>query len=97
MPLHTAISSAASHPGLLSGGLLLTPLTFVANILFAIGVYRDSVKVRLSRDIDLVSPAVWAFGTVVGGIAVAGVYWLIHHSTLNPTRKSGGPVYSRDV
>lgn len=93
--IHPPLSALSGHTGLLSSGMLLAPLTLVANALFAIGVYRDTVKVRMARDIELVSPGVWAFATVVGGIMTAGVYWLIHHSTLNPMRKPGS-VYQRD-
>jgi hypothetical protein len=61
-------------------------LMALVHLAFAYGVFMDAdlMKRRVNRDTRFVSPIVWALGTLVGGIFVAGVYWIIHHSTLNP-------------
>jgi hypothetical protein len=61
-------------------------LIAVVHLAFAYGVFMDAdlMKRRISRDTRFVSPILWTLGTLLGGIFVAGVYWIIHHSTLNP-------------
>jgi len=58
----------------------------VMHVAFAFGVFADAEKLLLfgKRQTMIVSPVMWAFATLVGGVFVAGVYWAMHHSTLNP-------------
>ncbi len=51
---------------------------------FAIGVLGDADRQRQQRRLFLVSTWTWALATLLGGVTVAGIYWLIHHSTLRP-------------
>jgi hypothetical protein len=58
----------------------------IVHILFAVGVYQHAaVGAIRGRRTELVSPMVWAFATLVGGVLVASAYWLIHASALNPS------------
>lgn len=58
----------------------------IVNIAFALGVFMDADLMfrRTNKKTFLVSNWTWAFATLVGGVFFAGVYWAIHHSTLNP-------------
>ncbi|WP_448572280.1 hypothetical protein [Trichothermofontia sp.] len=60
-------------------------LTVIVNVLFTIGIAQDVDRVwRRGQDTVLVCPAAWVAATLLGGIYVAGLYWLIHHSMLSP-------------
>lgn len=56
------------------------------NTAFAIGVYIDAENIYKysNRQTFLVGRGVWALATILGGVFVAGIYWLIHHSNLKP-------------
>jgi hypothetical membrane protein len=53
------------------------------HLLFAGAVAKDCGKL-CNRGLTpiLVSPATWAFTALIGGVWAAGLYWLLHHSTL---------------
>jgi hypothetical protein len=66
-------------------GLLVGLAWAIVNIVFAIGVLRDALRLQEEhgRPTEIVSGAMWAFATLMGGVFVAAVYWLIHRSTLS--------------
>ena len=61
------------------------------HIVFAIGVYKDAERLEkeLNRPILFVPVEMWAIATLVGGVITAGIYWVIHHSTLRPADTKG--------
>jgi hypothetical protein len=60
-------------------------ITFLINLAFALGVSRDAGQLADSgKGPVLVGQGIWMLATLFGGVFVAAVYWLIHHSTLRP-------------
>jgi hypothetical protein len=62
----------------------------IVHIGFAVGVYSDAEDLyqKTGRKTVFVNSIIWALATLIGGVFVAGVYWAIHHSTLNPNRNN---------
>ena len=56
----------------------------VIHIAFALAVLADTRRLvdRQARQLVLVPGWVWALATLLGGVFVAAVYWLLHRSTL---------------
>lgn len=63
--------------------LLLIFINGLIHVLFAGAVARDAGHLqRRGQHPALVSPATWAFATLIGGVFTAAIYWFFHHSTL---------------
>lgn len=85
-----------AFPPFLSGQLtilwiyLVALLTAIVHVGFAFAVASDSGLLwrHFRRNTFLVSGWLWALATLLGGVFVAGVYWLVHHSTLRPRLQS---------
>ena len=61
-------------------------LTAIVHIAFAFAVLADSQLLwrHLRRKTFFVGGGVWALATLLGGVFVAAIYWVIHHSTMRP-------------
>lgn len=63
--------------------VLILLITALIHIVFAGAVARDSGElVKAGERPLLVSGIFWAFATLTGGVFVAAVYWILHHSKL---------------
>ena len=76
-------------------------LTVIVHLAFTVGVATDAKKLcEHGGGLFLVGPNMWGFATLIGGIWVAAVYWLIHHSNLRPDnppwKKKNGANQSSD-
>lgn len=61
---------------------LLMIVNGIIHVIFAGAVARDGGNLyQLNQRPALVSATTWAFATLLGGVFVAAIYWLIHHST----------------
>ncbi|MBA6262143.1 hypothetical protein [Colwellia sp. Bg11-12] len=66
------------------GPLILFASNGLIHLLFGVAVYfdaRSQDKYPPTGSI-FVKPIIWGIATLVGGVFVAAVYWLMHHSTL---------------
>ena len=55
----------------------------VIHISFSLAVLADAKRLRQQMiPTFFVGGGIWALATLVGGVFAAGVYWVIHHSTL---------------
>jgi hypothetical protein len=67
--------------------------TVAIHVMFAIAVYRDAASLNLrGTGTVFVSPFIWCLSVLIGGVFLAGIYWLIHHSMFRRTEPiSGNP------
>jgi hypothetical protein len=73
--------------------LAIGVLTAVVHVAFAIAVLIDAGNLErlFRRRTFFVGGLLWALATLLGGVIVAAIYWLMHHSTLGfwrPPRRS---------
>lgn len=67
--------------------LAITVINVLLHFIFAAAVARDTGHFhKQGIKPQLVSGVTWAFATLLGGVFVAAIYWVIHHSTF--TRKN---------
>jgi hypothetical protein len=68
---------------------LITLINGILHLIFAGAVARDGGSMnRVGQKTVLVSAPTWAFATLIGGVFIASIYWLLHHSTLTrPTSR----------
>jgi O-antigen/teichoic acid export membrane protein len=79
------------NPGFGIVGLYLwiaTVFRVVVHVGFTVAVFRDAAHSQLRppyRGPVLVGAALWTLATLIGGVPVAGIYWVLNRSTLRPT------------
>ncbi len=62
--------------------LIILAINIILHIIFAGAVAKDAGNFeKMGAKTSLVSGIIWAFATLIGGIFIAAIYWLIHHST----------------
>ncbi len=55
-------------------------LMAVVHLAFAAAVAKDAGRLQQSRGSTiLVGPVMWSFATIIGGVWVAAVFWVLHH------------------
>lgn len=65
--------------------VIVATVTTLIHIAFGIAVLNDAsnLKSSNSKTLQFVGPFFWMLAVLLGGVLIAGLYWLIHHSTLN--------------
>jgi hypothetical protein len=66
-------------------------VTIMIHIAFTIAVQRDAAALnRKGTGTIYVSPIVWSLSVLIGGVFLAAIYWIIHHSELRRTEPVPG-------
>ena len=64
-------------------------ISVIIHVCFAIGVNRDATRrEQHAQDTVFVGRLCWTFSTLLGGPFMAGLYWVMHRSTLAPPTQS---------
>ena len=58
-------------------------IVVVVHISFSVAIFRDATSLSSPRRPIFVGPTIWCLATLLGGIFVAAIYWVMHHSSLN--------------
>lgn len=79
------VDVTGGHWGLPVGAIAICAavITLIVHIGFAVAVFRDATYLRAPRKPIFVGRIIWFLGTLVGGVFVAAIYWVMHHSRLN--------------
>jgi len=56
----------------------------VVHLAFAFAVAKDAGRLPRGRKPKFVGTLIWFLAALLGGPFVAGIYWVIHHSTISP-------------
>ncbi len=73
--------------------MIILAINAILHVVFAGAVARDAGDLnKTGFKLALVSSMTWAFATLLGGVFVAAIYWVIHHSnlTISTSRKLSG-------
>ena len=66
-------------------------IIIIVHISFAVAIFRDATSLPSSRKPIFVGRTIWLLATLVGGIFVATIYWVMHHSRLNQSIPATSP------
>ena len=85
MKMSVAIEPMEMLFALFVGGFAICSVVIIiiVHISFAVAVFRDATNLPASRKPISVSPTIWLLATLLGGIFVVTLYWIMHHSRLN--------------
>ena len=85
MKMSVAIEPMGMLSALFISGLAICSvvIVIVVHIRFAVAIFRDATNLPASRKPISVSPTIWLLATLLGGIFVVTLYWIMHHSRLN--------------
>lgn len=78
------------------GGLLIGVVVLLGSlavhIALALAVRSDAAQLRDHRlGPVFLGPSLWGVAVLLGGVLTAGLYWIIHHSTLRPAAADKPP------
>lgn len=66
--------------------IMMAIVNAILHIIFAGAVAKDAgLMHKRGQHTFLVSGFTWAFATLVGGVLVVGLYWLVHYSRFRQT------------
>jgi len=94
MPPQFTLSPNNGLANLYGGAVMIWAAVFVVisviiHVCFAIGVNRDAARRdQQAQDTLFVGRLCWTFATLLGGPFLAGLYWVMHRSTLAPAPES---------
>ena len=85
MKMSVAIEPMGMLSALFISGLAICSvvIVIVVHISFAVAIFRDATNLPAPRKPIFVGPSIWLLATLIGGVFVAGSYWIVHHSRLN--------------
>jgi hypothetical protein len=85
MKMSVAIEQMGMLSALFIGGVAICSVVIiiVVHISFAVAIFRDATNLPAPRKPISVSPTIWLLATLLGGIFVVTLYWIMHHSRLN--------------
>lgn len=81
IPIRMFGPSGAMFVGCVSA--LVAIMSLIVHIVFALGVYDVATRWVRWRRVYFAGPVVWSLATLIGGVFVAAVFWLLHFSTLS--------------
>ncbi len=64
--------------------IVISTITAFIHIAFSVAVLNDANNLNSSnpKTLQFVSPFFWSLAVLFGGVLIAALYWVIHHSTL---------------
>ncbi len=66
-------------------------VTIIIHVVFAIAVYRDAASLNTrGTGTVFVGPAIWCLTVLFGGVFLAAIYWVIHHSSFRRSEPVAG-------
>jgi hypothetical protein len=64
--------------------IIITVMTLVIHFAFAFGIKEDGEQLQIeSRGPLFVKPPLWGLATLLGGLPVVALYWVMHRSSLS--------------